>query len=83
MIAVFALLVALAWLRRHGKPAWVAAGPAFFMLFIVLDYILFVSPEAVKGAPLGFGLPPLVAAGLAALLSAVIVACVWRRSRRS
>ena len=83
VIAAFALLVAVAWLRRNGKPAWVAAAPALFMVFIVIDYILFVSPTAVKGAPLGFGLRPAAAAGLAALLSAVIVACVWRRSRRS
>jgi carbon starvation protein CstA len=82
VIAAFALLVAVAWLRRHGKPAGVAAAPALFMVFIVLDYILFVSPTAVKGAPLGFGLPPAVAAGLAALLSAVIVARVWHRSRQ-
>jgi carbon starvation protein CstA len=83
VIAAFALLVAVAWLRRNGKPVWVAAAPALFMVFIVLDYILFVSPTAVKGAPLGFGLPPALAAGLAAVLSAVIVARVWHRSRQS
>ena len=80
-LAVFALLVAVAYLRRRGKPAVVAVIPALFMLFIVLDYILFVSPTAVAGAPLGFGLPPHVAASLAAGLSVVVVTWVWRRSK--
>ncbi|MGI6099865.1 MAG: carbon starvation protein A [Lentisphaerae bacterium] len=80
VIAVFALLVAVAWLRQHGKPAWVAVVPALFMTFIVLDYILFVSPTAVQGAPLGFGLRPQVAASLAAVLAAIIVWLVWYRS---
>ena len=82
VIAAFALLVAVAYLRREDKPAWVAAAPALFMVFIVLDYILFVSPTAVKGAPLGFGLPPVVAAGIAALLTATIVARVWHLPRQ-
>ncbi len=80
-LAAFALLVALAYLRRNGKPCWVAVVPALFMVFIVLDYILFVSPAAVKGAPLGFGLPLRVAASLAAVLSVAIVALVWRKAR--
>ena len=79
-IAAFALLVAVAYLRRQGKPCWVAVVPALFMVFIVLDYILFVSPRAIQGAPLGFGLPPRLAAGLAALLASAIVA--WIRYRR-
>lgn len=81
ILAVFSLLATVAYLRRHGKPALVAAGPALFMTFIVIDYILFVSPTAVQGAPLGFGLPPVVAASLAALLSVLIVAWAWFKER--
>ena len=80
-IAAFALLVAVAYLRCQGKPARVAVLPALFMVFIVLDYILFVSPTAVKGAPLGFGLPPRIAAAVAAVLSVAAVVLVWRKRR--
>ena len=79
VMAAFALLVALAYLRQQGRQGWMVAAPAGFMCFIVLDYILFVSPEAVQGAPLGFGLRPAAAAALAAILAAGIIAWVWRR----
>jgi carbon starvation protein CstA len=77
IMAVFALLVAVSYLRRQRKPALAAALPALFMVFIVLDYILFVSPEAVKGAPLGFGLPSGLAALLAAAGALVVVGTVF------
>lgn len=55
-MAVCSLCVATVYLRSKKKNFWIALIPCMFMTFITADYILWVSPENLKGAPLGFGL---------------------------
>ena len=56
LMAVCSLCVAVVYLRSKKKNFWIALIPCMFMTFITTDYILWVSPENLKGAPLGFGL---------------------------
>ena len=56
LMAVCSLCVATVYLRCKKKNFWIALIPCMFMTFITADYILWVSPENLKGAPLGFGL---------------------------
>ena len=56
LMAVCSLCVATVYLRSKGKNFFIALIPCIFMSFICFDYILWVSPENLKGAPLGFGL---------------------------
>ena len=55
-MAVCSLCVAVVYLRSKNKNFWIALIPCMFMAFITSDYILWVSPDNLKGAPLGFGL---------------------------
>lgn len=57
LMAVCSLCVTVVYLRSKKKNFWIALFPCMFMAFITCDYILWVSPENLKGAPLGFGLP--------------------------
>ena len=54
VLAACTLFAATVWLRNNKKPWWVAALPAVFMTFIVISYILWISPA--HGGPVGFGL---------------------------
>jgi carbon starvation protein CstA len=56
LMAVCSLSVSVVYLRSKKKNFWFALLPCMFMAFITFDYILWVSPENLKGAPLGFGL---------------------------
>ncbi|MDD5941998.1 carbon starvation CstA family protein [Fibrobacter sp.] len=56
LMAVCSLCVATVYLRSKKKNFWIALIPCMFMTIITCDYILWVSPENLKGAPLGFGL---------------------------
>lgn len=56
LMAVCSLCVAVVYLRSKKKNFWIALIPCMFMTFITCDYILWVSPENLKNAPLGFGL---------------------------
>ena len=57
VMAVCSLCVTVVYLRAKKKNFWIALVPCLFMTFIVCAYIFWVSPENLKGAPLGFGLP--------------------------
>ncbi|MFI3290755.1 MAG: carbon starvation CstA family protein [Opitutales bacterium] len=54
VLAASTLSAASVWLFKQGKNGYVALIPALFMTFIVLSYILWVSPAI--GQPVGFGL---------------------------
>lgn len=56
LMAVCSLCVTVVYLRSKNKNYWIALLPCMFMTFITADYILWVSPENLKGAPVGFGL---------------------------
>jgi len=82
VLAVFALMIAAVWLSRMGRPPWIALLPGAFMLFIVLAYILWVSPSNLKGAPWGLGLPYGTALAAAGAVTLAVSVRVWRLGRR-
>ena len=57
VMAVCSLAVSTVYLRSKNKNFWITLIPFMFMTFIVSAYIFWVSPENLKGAPVGFGLP--------------------------
>ena len=82
LMAVCSLCVAVVYLRCKKKNFWIALIPCLFMAFITSDYILWVSPENLKGAPVGFGLSYNVAIVLAAVAAIVLVTLLCRRGKK-
>lgn len=82
VMAVCSLCVTTVYLVCKKKNFWIALLPTLFMAFIVLAYILWVSPENLKGAPLGFGLPYSVALGLAFVLALSLVLALVLRGKK-
>ena len=82
-IAVCALLVAAVWLGWNGRCAyiWVALLPGAFMLYVIITYILWVSPTNLAGAPIGFGLDYHLSLGLAAVITAITTLLIWRKAQ--
>ncbi len=81
VLAASTLMAATTWLVAQKKLGVIAVIPGMFMTFIVVSYILWVSPE--KGGPVGGGLDLHLAYWLA-LAVAVIFACwAWRRGLRA
>ncbi|MFA6999203.1 MAG: carbon starvation CstA 5TM domain-containing protein, partial [Victivallaceae bacterium] len=78
VLAASTLLAGVAWLHRQKKNTWIAAIPGAFMVFIIVSYILWVSPS--KNGPVGFGLPLSISYIIAAVLS--ILSLLWAYSRR-
>lgn len=56
LMAVCSLCVTVVYLRSKKKNYLIGLIPCMFMSFICFDYIFWVSPTNMKGAPLGFGL---------------------------
>ena len=54
VLASCTLTVGTIWLVATGRPGWITALPGAFMTFIVITYILWISPA--HGGPLGLGL---------------------------
>ena len=54
VLAACTLFAATVWMRNNKMPWLIAAVPALFMTFIVVTYILWISPA--HGGPAGFGL---------------------------
>ena len=50
------------------------------MIFIVLNYILWISPA--HGGPVGFGLDLNLAYVIAATISIAIAVIIWKRGRK-
>ena len=82
VMAVCSLCVTTVYLACKKKNFWIAVVPTFFMAFIVFAYILWVSPENLKGAPVGFGLPYSIALIVALLLSAALSIWLVRRGKK-
>lgn len=78
VLAASTLMAAVVWLRRSGKNVMAALVPGMFMTYIVVCYILWISPE--HGGPVGFGMPLSQAHGAAALLTFILTAMVVDRS---
>lgn len=70
VLAASTLLTATIWLRKNKKIPYIALIPGAFMTFIVLSYILWISPE--NGGPIGLGLNYTFSLILAAVLTLII-----------
>jgi carbon starvation protein CstA len=81
LMAVCSLCVATVYLRSKGKNFWITLFPCMFMAFICFDYIFWVSPENLKGAPLGFGLDYKTALVLALENAVILGALLCRRGK--
>lgn len=79
VMAVCSLCVSTVYLRSKGKNFWITMLPCMFMTFIVCTYIYWVSPENLKGAPVGFGLPYGTALGLAAASAVTLAILLYLR----
>ena len=82
LMAVCSLCVTVVYLRSKNKNFWIALGPCLFMSFICFDYILWVSPENLKGAPVGFGLEFKTARVIALILSFQLGAWLIKRGKK-
>ncbi len=71
------LTAATTWLTAQKKNAVITILPGVFMTFIVICYILWISPE--HGGPIGFGLNLGTAQIIAAVAAAAITAYAVRR----
>jgi len=82
LMAVCSLCVTVVYLRSKKKNYWVGLGPCLFMSFICFDYILWVSPTNLKGAPLGFGLNYNTALVLAMILAVLLGTWLVKRGKK-
>lgn len=80
VLAVFTLAAGFVWLKRSGKSGAIAMIPAAFMIFIVLCYILWISPA--HGGPVGFGLELNSARILAGVLTAFVLLAIVLKARK-
>lgn len=83
VLAACTLMGCTVWLMEQRKTPWITLLPGVFMTFIVVSYILWISPANVKGAPIGFGFPLYAAYVFAALGALVLGVWVYRRGRRA
>lgn len=81
VLAASTLMAASVWLFRRRKNGLIAMVPGIFMMFIVLSYIIWISPT--HGGPPGFGLDLEVSYALAIIFTLAISAWVWKRGHKS
>ncbi len=81
VLAASTLMAASAWLFKAKKNGFVALFPGAFMSFIVMSYILWISPN--HGGPVGFGLPLYCAYIIAGIGTLILGVWVWTRSKKS
>lgn len=81
VLAASTLLAASVWLFRMSKNGFVALLPGMFMAFIVLTYILWISPA--HGGPIGFGFNLTLSYGLAGALTIALALWVFFRAKKS
>ncbi len=79
VLAASTLMAATVWLVMQRKAGWVAVIPGMFMTFIVVSYILWVSPK--HGGPVGVGLPLQIAYAIAGVVSLAFAVWAYRRGR--
>ncbi|MBP5233872.1 MAG: carbon starvation protein A [Planctomycetes bacterium] len=81
VIASVTLLTAVVWLVAHRRNPWIAIVPGVFITFVVVTYILWVSPA--HGGPYGGGLELNLAYAIAGPLTAALFVWGWLRGRRA
>jgi len=77
ILAASTLMAAVVWLRRYKKNFFVALFPAVFMTYIVITYILWISPA--HGGAVGFGLDLNVSCIIAAVLTTILAITVVKK----
>ncbi len=82
LMAVCSLCVTAVYLRSKKKNFWIALLPCMFMTFITADYILWVSPTNLKGAPVGFGLDYNTARALAIFIAIALGVWLVKRGKK-
>ena len=82
VMAVFSLAISTVYLASKRKNFWITLLPCMFMTFIVSAYILWVSPDHLKGAPLGFNIEYTAALNIAFLISALAAIGLVLRGHR-
>jgi len=80
VLAASTLMAASVWLFRQRKNGFVSLLPGMFMTFIVLSYIIWISPE--HGGPVGFGADLNMSYIIAAIITLVISGWVYRHGKR-
>ena len=80
VLAVSTLFAGAVWLFRQSKNGWIALVPALFMCFIVVDYIVWISPA--HGGPIGFGVELYPSYVIAAVVSVALAVIVKRRGSK-
>ncbi len=80
VLATSTLFAGAVWLFRQSKNGFVAMMPAMFMCFIVLSYIIWISPE--HGGPIGFGASLETSYWLAAAFTILIAVVVIARGKK-
>ncbi len=76
VLAASTLLACSVWLRTLGRKPWVTLLPGTFMTFVVLSYILWISPA--HGGPVGLNQPLHRAYVIAAVLSLALASWTFR-----
>ena len=71
VIACIAFLMITSYLASKKKPWMISAVPAAFIIFVCVSYILWISPEHLAGAPVGFGLPLEVSYAIAGVCAVI------------
>ena len=80
VLAASTLTAGAVWLFRHGKNGFIAIFPAMFMTFIVLSYILWISPA--HGGPIGFGLDLNLSYAIAGAMSLCFSGFAFYKSKK-
>ncbi len=80
VLAVSTLFAGAVWLFSQQKNGYIALIPGAFMCFIVLCYILWISPQ--HGGPVGFGLDLDTSYWIAGALTLLIVLIVKARGEK-
>jgi carbon starvation protein CstA len=79
VLAVFTLTAGTVWLAAKKKPVFITAIPGTFITFVILTYILWISPA--HGGPFGLGLELNHAYIIAGALSVIIMFRSIRRGK--
>ena len=80
VLAASTLMAAVVWLLKRDLNGMIALVPGMFMTFIVLTYILWISPK--HGGPAGFGLDINISYAISAALTLLLAVWVWRRGKK-
>ena len=80
VLAVTTLLAGTVYLAKKGFWRLITLIPGAFMLFIVLTYILWISPG--HGGPVGLGMELNIAYVIAIVLTVIAAAAVWLRGNK-